>query len=93
MTTKEETQALVERLREAGAGTVEWRICDKAGHCALTSGAESDAREFLANRLKRWPNQGWEAYDVVRAVVQDDLQELSLEAADAITHLQQQLGE
>lgn len=85
---------LIEQLRAAGKGTEEWRVADPAdgSYCISFSWASSinperEAREWLEDHRKRFPDGMHAHYEVRRVVAQNDADLTMCQAADEIDRL------
>ena len=85
---------LIEQLRGAGKGTEEWRVADPAdgSYCIAFSRAdcinpERQAREWLEDHRKRFPNSQHANYEVRRVMAQNNADLAMLQAADELERL------
>ena len=90
---------LIEQLRAAGKGTEEWRVADPTdgSYCIAFSRADSinperEAREWLANHRKRFPDSQKANYEARRAMAQTNADLMMLQAADEIERLRAALA-
>lgn len=85
---------LCARLQAAATGCVEWCVQHPVdqGICMTfstrnSSQPEQEARQWLEDHRRRFPDGPYAGHEVVRRVVLDSRDRLLLEAAEAITHL------
>lgn len=85
---------LVKQLRDAGKGVEEWRVADPAdgSYCISFSwtdcaNPEREAREWLEDHRRRFPNGRHAHYEVRRVMEQYRADRLMCQAADEIERL------
>lgn len=90
--------SLPERLLAASTGTTEWRVADQVtgAYCAAYAQGdyadpEREAREWLRKHRQDFPRGDFVHFQVQRAQVQSEVQQLVAEAAAEIQRLRSQL--
>ena len=88
---------LVKQLRDAGKGVEEWRVADPAdgSYCISFSwtdcaNPEREAREWLEDHRRRFPNGRYAHYEVRRVMEQYRADRLMCQAADEIERLREE---
>lgn len=91
---------LVKQLHDAGKGIEEWRVADPedGSYCISFSWADSvnperEAREWLEDHRKRFPNSQHAHYKVQRVMAQYQADRLMCQAADELERLRKALEE
>lgn len=84
-------EGLAERLLKLATGRVEWRVQDPVQKCYCMSfdhngsiRPERDARDWLADFSRRWPDHPHAKYEVAQARVFTELEKAALEAVEAL---------
>ena len=91
---------LIEQLRQAGQGAEEWRVADPAdgSYCIAFSHAncinpEREAREWLDDHRKRFPNSQHAHYEVRRVMAQNNADLAMCQAAAELERMRETLQE
>ena len=89
---------LIEQLRAAGKGTEEWRVADPAdgSYCIAFSrddsiNPEREAREWLEDHRKRFPDSQKANYEVRRVMAQSNADLVMRQAADELERMRETL--
>ena len=96
--TTERKMDLIEQLRAAGKGTEEWRVADPTdgSYCIAFSRAdfinpEREAREWLEDHRKRFPDSQKANYEVRRVMAQNNSDLAMCQAADELERMRETL--
>ena len=82
---------LATRLRALAQGSVEWRVQHPVERCYCMTFSrqnsrdpERDARDWLADHKRRFPDSRQAGFEVAEVRVYDELQQVAQEAAEAL---------